>query len=118
MALSPKDGLSTLSKAVFLLYKVYVGDELAAVAEPMDSLYFLTIQSDRVGELRFEMNGETYEPENGTINYSADSHSGSLSAPVLLKPAADERPYKILENDRVVIIRNNEKYGIDGQKLK
>ena len=36
----------------------------------------------------------------------------------LLKPAADERPYKILENDRVVIIRNNEKYGIDGQKLK
>ena len=26
--------------------RVYVNDELAAVAEPMDSLYFITIQSD------------------------------------------------------------------------
>ena len=42
--------------------KVYVNDELAAVAEPIDSLYFLTIQSGRVGELRFEMDGETLIP--------------------------------------------------------
>jgi len=104
--------------------RVYVGGELAAVAEPIDSLYFLTIQSDRVGELRFEMNGETLtvvnekmgKCENEKINYAPDSHHGSLKAPVLLVPAATDRPYKIIEDDHVVIIRNNEKYDVTGVK--
>ena len=97
--------------------KVFVNDELAAVAEPIDSLYFITIQSDQIGELRFEMNGETYVPVSGIISYSADSHHGSLRAPIVLKPAESDRPYKIIENQHVVIIRNNEKYDVTGKKL-
>lgn len=97
--------------------RVFVNDELAAVASPMDSLYFLTIQSDRVGELRFEINGETYVPESGVINYSADSHHGTLKAPIMLRKADEAGVYKILENNHVVIIRNNEKYSITGTKL-
>ena len=108
--------------------KVYVGDELAAVAMPIyvedEPLYFLTIQSDKVGDLRFEMEGQELMVKgeglmvNGeSVRYSADSHQGSLRAPVLLRPADDERPYKIIENDHVVIIRNNEKYDVTGKKL-
>jgi hypothetical protein len=106
--------------------KVYVGDELAAVATPIDSLYFLTIQSDRIGELRFECNGETLIPSymNGTsyicpsyIDYRPDAHYGSLKAPVILRKADETGVYKILENNHVVIIRNNEKYSITGTKL-
>ena len=38
--------------------RVGTGHELACVATQIDSLYFLTIQSDRVGKLRFECNGQ------------------------------------------------------------
>ena len=104
-------------------------DELAAVAEPItitdhqspitndDVFYFLTIQSDKVGELRFEMNGESYMPESGSMNYSADAHHGSLKAPIVLRKADEAGVYKILENNHVVIIRNNEKYDVTGKKL-
>ena len=101
--------------------RVFVGDELAAVATPLtideDTYYFLTIQCDKVGELRFEMDGQTLQPENGAINYSTDSHAGSLKAPVILKPAEETGVYKIIENDHVVIIRNNERYDVTGKKL-
>jgi len=97
--------------------RVYVGGELAAVATPIDSLYFLTIQSNRVGELRFEINGETYVPESGAINNLADSHYGSPKAPIILRPADSDRPYKIIENDHVVIIRGGERYDVTGKKL-
>ena len=69
------------------------------------------------------MNGETLLPfdisTNRYIDISnvPDSHHGSLKAPVLLKPADDNRPYKIIENDHVVIIRNSEKYDVTGKKL-
>jgi hypothetical protein len=105
-----------LSNESLTTLKVFVNDELAAVATPIDSLYFITIQSDRVGALRFEMNGEMLIPEIGTINYSADSHAGSIKAPIVLKPT-DDRPYKIIENNHVIIIRNNEKYDVTGKKL-
>ena len=97
--------------------RVYVGDELAAIAEPKDSLYYLTIQSDRVGELRFELDGETYVPDNGVVNYSADSHYGTIKAPVVLRKDEGVGVYKIIENDKVVIIRNNERYDVTGKKL-
>ena len=96
--------------------EVFVGDEKAAEALPIDSLYFLTIQSDRIGELRFEMDGDTYVPVCGAINYTADSHHGTLNAPIELRKE-DHRPYKIIENNHVVIIRNNEKYDVTGKKL-
>ena len=101
--------------------RVFVGDELAAVATPLtideDTYYFLTIQCDKVGELRFEMDGQTLQPENGAINYSTDSHAGSLKAPITLRPADETGVYKIIENDHVVIIRNNERYDVTGKKL-
>jgi hypothetical protein len=96
--------------------KVYVGDELAGVATPIDSLYFITIQSDQVGELSFECNGEKLIPVSGSINYSADSHHGSLKAPIILRKD-DNHPYKIIEDQHVVIIRNGERYDITGKKL-
>ena len=104
--------------------KVFVNDELAAVASPLiisplseaSPLYFLTIQSDHIGKLRFECDGETLMPEVGTINYSADSHCGSLKAPIVLRKN-DNAVYKILENDHVVIIRNGERYDVTGKKL-
>jgi hypothetical protein len=106
--------------------KVFVNDELCAVASPYtvhhtpytedEVLYFLTIQSDNIGSLRFELNGETLVPEIGTIDYCADAHAGSLKAPVVLK-RNDAGVYKRLENDQVVIIKNNEKYDVTGKKL-
>ena len=97
--------------------RVYVGDELAAVATQIDSLYYLTIQSDQVGNLRFEMGGETYVPESGSINYSADVHHGSLKAPIVLMPVDSNRPYKIIDNGHVIIIRAGDRYDVTGQKL-
>ena len=98
------------------IVNVFVGNEQAAIATPIDSLYFLTLQSDNIGAIRFEIDGQTFVPLGGTINYSADAHYGSLKKPVLLK-LADDRPYKIIEDQHVVIIRNNEKYDVTGKKL-
>jgi len=116
--------------------KAFVGDELVGVATKIDSLYFLTVSSDFAGELRFEtedgtpltainskaINGEANTRDAVTIHYVPDTHHGSLKAPVLLTPSLSgegwgEAPYKIIENDHVVIIRNNEKYDVTGKKL-
>jgi hypothetical protein len=96
--------------------KVYVGNELAAIAEPIDSLYFITIQSDKSGALRFETEDGTLLTAEQPISYVADAHAGSLKAPVMLR-MDEHRPYKIIEDNHVIIIRNNEKYSIDGKKL-
>jgi hypothetical protein len=102
--------------------EVFVGDELAGVAEPIDSLYFITIQSDQVGELRFECNGERLAVRGERISYKADSHHGTIKAPVKLvhetgNPSTVTAPYKLIENNHVLIIRNNEKYDVTGKKL-
>ncbi len=100
---------------------VYVADELAAVAMPLtigeETYYFLTIQSDQVGELRFELDGQSLTPEDGTMRYNSNAHAGSLKAPVMLRPTDGTGVYKLIENDHVVIIRNNEKYDVTGKKL-
>ncbi len=105
---------------------VYAGDELAGVAEPIDSIYFITIQSDKVGEaLRFETEDGTPlrvqtgndQMTNGQMVNVPDAHHGTLKAPVILIPTDASRPYKVIENNHVVIIRNNEKYDVTGKKL-
>ncbi|MBO7459198.1 MAG: laminin G domain-containing protein [Paludibacteraceae bacterium] len=100
---------------------VFIGNDLVGMAEPIlvndEVFYFLTIQSDKVGDLRFELDGQALTPENGAILYEADAHSGSLKAPVVLRTADDIRPYKVIENNHVIIIRNNEKYDLNGKKL-
>lgn len=107
--------------------RVYVGDELAAVVEPLmiddEPFYFLTIQSNHPGDLRFECNGETLQPFDISISRKfdisniPDSHHGSLKAPIMLKPAEPDCPYKIIENDHVVIIRNGERYDVTGIRM-
>ena len=100
--------------------RAYIGNELVGVAAPVDSLWFLTISSDIDGELRFETeDGETLLIANyqmPTINYVPDAHHGTLRSPVIMRPG-DNRPYKIIENNHVIIIRNNEKYDVTGKKL-
>ena len=115
------------------IVNVYVGDELTAVAEPMmiddEQYYFLTIQSDRVGApLRFECAGQWLNVQineqmvNDQMVNVPDSHHGSLRAPVVLVPVTGNpspvtSPYKIIEDDRVIIIRNGERYDVTGKKL-
>ncbi len=74
--------------------RAYVGNELAAVAEPIiidnDTLYFLTIQSDNQGQLRFETGDGTPLSAASSLDYSSDAHHGSLHAPVLLTFAQDD----------------------------
>ena len=95
----------------------YIDDELVGVATKIDSLYFLTVSSDAAGTLRFETEEGTPLTSEMPIGYVADAHHGSLKAPVILRPG-DNRPYKIIEDNHVVIIRNNEKYDVTGKKLK
>ncbi len=105
----------------------YIGDELVGVATPIiiananaEVLYFITIQFDLPGELRFETeDGTSLQPltvNHEPLTYQPNAHHGSLKAPIVLKPG-DNRPYKIIENNHVIIIRNNEKYSIDDKKL-
>ena len=95
----------------------YIDDELVGVATKIDSLYFLTVSSDAAGTLRFETEEGTPLTSEMPIGYVADAHHGSLKAPIILRPG-DNRPYKIIENDHVVIIRNNERYDVTGKKLQ
>lgn len=100
--------------------RAYIGKELVGVAAPVElndeTLYFLTISSDAVGELRFETADGTPLKGKQPISYVADSHHGSLEAPVSLRPDND-RPYKIIEDNHVVIIRGGERYDVTGKKL-
>jgi hypothetical protein len=124
--------------------RVYVNNELAAVAVPTpitneqspmsndEVFYFITIQSDQLGELRFECeNGEQLTIINeqspmsneqspivpSYMEYVPDAHYGTLKSPVILRPAEETGVYKIIEENHVVIIRNNERYDVTGKKL-
>ena len=129
------DGLSRSQSELNdgMILHAYIGNELVGVAEPVylstgedrDKVYFLTIQSDAAGApIRFETEDgislQTINPSSNApaqfIHYQSNSHHGSLKAPIILTPD-DNRPYKIIENDHVVIIRNNEKYDVTGKKL-
>ena len=104
----------------------YIDNELVGIAQPMynlqstmsngEAIYFLTISSDAIADLRFETEDGTQLRAEQPIKYAADAHHGSLKKPVVLVPD-DNRPYKIIENDHVVIIRNGERYDITGKKL-
>ena len=99
--------------------KVYIGSELVGAASPLSEaspLYFLTIQSDKVGELRFETADGTELVSEVPLSYEADAHHGSLNSPIVLKPG-DNRVYKLLEDNHIIIIRNNDKYDITGKRL-
>jgi hypothetical protein len=121
----------------------YVGDELVGIAEPVTytsseketgDVYFLTIQSDRSGELRFTTESGTplyAQPlpsekkaggvsRAGGVSYQVNAHYGSPESPVILTPAGKdtEDVYKIIEDDHVIIIRGGERYDVTGVKLE
>ena len=75
--------------------EVYINDELVGKTEPLSLV-------GRAGEGLF---------------YAPDSHWGSLEEPLILTPANKGNAYKIIENNNVLIIRNNEKYDVTGKKL-
>ncbi len=113
---------------------VFIGDELVGVASPIspsekgsgDVVYFITIQSDRVGEkLTFRtadglllQSVDLSTSRHLDISYSADAHYGTLESPVLLTPADNDNVYKIIEDEHVVIIRDGKRYDITGQKME
>ena len=107
------------------MVKCYVGDELVGVAEPIDSLYFITICSDALGSpVEFRTgDGQLLDVQindqivNGQMVYESDSHYGSLKAPIVLKPGEPDRVRKVIEDDRVVIIRGGERYDVTGKRL-
>ena len=97
--------------------EVYVGDQLAGIATRQDSLLFITIGSDKQGELRFRTtNGVSYISEQ-PIMYQANSHYGMPASPVILKQGEPERVRKIIEDQHVIIIRNGERFDLTGRKL-
>ena len=102
---------------------VYVGDRLAAVANPQlidgKPLWFLTVQSDRAGELRFECGGVALVPEMGTVAYAADAHAGSPESPVMLKAGirTEERTEKRVINGVFYIFRNGRMYDAQGKTV-
>lgn len=117
------------------MVNVYVGDELAGVAEPTEvngeQLYFLTIQSDKVGAPLLFITGDgqrlaiqaNVQMDNGQmantqIVNAPDAHHGSLKAPVILTPLTEDADItKVLKDDRVIIIRNGQQYDMLGSKL-
>ena len=97
--------------------EVYINDELVGVATPIANVYFLTIQSNQAGTLDFRTTDGTRLSEKRSVVYEPDSHWGSLEEPFILTPANKVNAYKIIENNNVLIIRNNEKYDVTGKKL-
>jgi hypothetical protein len=89
----------------------YVGGKLAATAEPIDSLYFITIPADETGVVTFAL-----ESGNGTQQVStvlpcqADAHYGTLEHPVMLSLATDAAAavtaYPTVFTDRVTFYLN------------
>lgn len=91
-----------------------------------EQLYFLTIQSDKQGEKltfrtadgqRLDVQTANDRTANSPMVNIPDSHHGSLEAPVVLTPAANDGVYKIIENEHVVIIRDGKRYDVTGVKL-
>ena len=65
---------------------VYVNGKQVTAAEPIDSLYFITIPADEAGVVTFALETSTSEILNSQISIpnSPDAHYGTLEQPVLL----------------------------------
>ena len=62
-------------------------------------------------------NGLSTQWSDNAVVYVPNAHYGTIKAPILLKPVEETGIYKIIEDQRVVIIRNNERYDVTGKKL-
>lgn len=112
----------------------FIGEECrGAIRADEEGLYYLVISGEGAGQamsIHTVLNGEEVTIDSN-LTYVSDEHMGTPWEPYIiqLNPAevietvgaegADTiRTYKILEDDHIVIIRNNEKYDVTGKKLQ
>ena len=82
---------SSLTTPITPTLRAFIGNELVGIATPIDSLYFITIQSDASGELRFETEDGT---ELTPINSEAINAEGTETAKLeTAKPLKRPYPY-------------------------
>jgi hypothetical protein len=101
----------------------YVGDKLVATAEPIDSLYFITIPADEAGVVTFALESKEFglQPSAFSLQTSPDAHYGTPEQPVLLSLATDATAavtaYPTVFTDQVTFYLNenqnqNDKIGV------
>ena len=92
----------------------YVNGKLVATAEPIDSLFFITIPADETGVVTFALETSTSGIHNSqfTIHNSPDAHYGTLEQPVMLSLATDASAavtaYPTVFTDQVTFYVNEE----------
>ncbi|MCP6003225.1 hypothetical protein NL386_37335, partial [Klebsiella pneumoniae] len=58
-------------------------------------------------------------PKERTVNYSPDSHYGTLDEPVILVPMDEQQPQKILEDGNLFILMpDGTRYSATGKKIE
>ena len=108
------------------------GECRGAIRAGEEGLYYLVISGEGAGQamsIRTMMDGEITTLDN-TLTYISDDHVGTPWEPyvIQLNPTEDietvgagdgeaNRPYKILEDNHVIIIRNGIRYDLTGKKL-
>ena len=119
-----------------LTLAAYIGNRLVGVGYPQqvgttteDAIFFLSIAdgaeaSDQWfvhgGQIRFVLlcNGEPVAHGTQTLPYEQDTVVGTLRKPYRITfhtiEDMQDKPYKILENQQIYIIRNENKYNILG----
>jgi hypothetical protein len=98
----------------------YIGDELVGMAQPQvvdgDTLMFINIQSDCVGEIHFEYAGLNLKAGGQRVTYSNDKHLGTLTSPVLLMvdEVQSNKTEKRLINNHIYIFHGGKVYNTQG----
>ena len=114
---------------------VFAGEECrgAATEDEAGGYWFITVAGDESTALTIKV----YDPATQTttvvpqaLQYSDDANLGTLAEPYIIQLQASEgmetvgndsigseRPYKVLENHHVVIIRGGDKYDATGKQL-
>ena len=120
------------------MVNVYIGDVLVGVAKPIslssgegrgEDLYFLTIQSDKSGTLRFELEDGTVlraiipslsSKAASPLPYVPDAHYGTPEEPIILLPSTTQQDgaYKFLRNELLFIECNGKIYNAQGALVK
>ena len=91
----------------------YVNGKLVATAEPIDTLYFITIPADEMGVVTFALeSGDETQHVSTTLPCLADAHYGTLEQPVMLgtqtSSSATVTAYPTVFTDQVTFYVNGE----------
>lgn len=84
-----------------------------------DTLFFLTISSDREGLLRFTTEDGQSLGTMRSICYRANDHHGTIREPVLLEPIDEQHPLKVFEDGILYILMpDGTRYSATGKKVE